>query len=94
MNNTYLILLENTEKKMTKDVIERNVRHLEALDVANKLIICGPFEDYPGGMLLVKCDSLNEAHELARMDHFVSEGYREYSIRTLEVACKENNFIL
>ncbi|MCK8058225.1 MULTISPECIES: YciI family protein [unclassified Fusibacter] len=93
MKKTYVILLEDTEKQLNRDVIARHVSHLKGFDSEGMLIICGPFEDYRGGMIILNCNSLEEAHMLAKKDPFVSEGYRSYSVRTLEVADKSNNFL-
>ena len=87
----YLILLENG-KPLTADAVEGHVAHLKALDEAGRLVVCGPFTDYPGGMVLVRAGSLEEAHAAAQSDPFVSGGYKTYSIRTLDWANKENNY--
>lgn len=94
MKKAYVILLENTAKALNQDVVKRHVNHLERLDAENKLVICGPFKDYAGGMIVLNCSSLDEAHTIANKDPFVSEGYRTYTIRTLEVADQSNRFLL
>ena len=87
----YLILLES-RLPLTFDVIEKHVAHLKALDEEGRLVACGPFTDYPGGMVLIHAASLEEAHGIAQRDPFVAGGYREYSIRTVDWANKENNY--
>ncbi len=87
----YLILLENG-LPLTFDAIERHVAHLKALDEEGKLFACGPFTDYPGGMVLVRAASLGEAHGVAQRDPFIKDGYKTYSIRTVDWANKENNY--
>ncbi len=87
----YLILLENS-KPLTGAAIEGHAAHLRALDEAGRLVVCGPFTDYPGGMVLIRAGSLEEAHATAKNDPFVSGGYKTYSIRTLGWANKENNY--
>lgn len=91
---TYAIFLENTSKPLTKEVINKHVQHLKDLDSKGILVLCGPFEDYPGGMVLVKCNDIKSAQDIAKRDPFVSGAYRTYTIRTLEVANKDNNYLL
>ncbi len=87
----YLILFEN-KLPLTFDVIQRHVANLKALDEEGRLVACGPFTDYAGGMVLLKAASLEEAHRIAQRDPFVKEGYKDYSIRTVDWANKDNNY--
>ncbi len=87
----YLILLEN-KQPLNIGVIQRHVAHLRALDEEGKLFACGPFTDYPGGMVLIKTASIEEAHGIAQRDPFIKEGYKGYSIRTVDWANKNNNY--
>ena len=87
----YLILLE-TRLPLNADVVMRHVTHLKALDEEGRLVACGPFIDYAGGMVLIKAASLEEAHGIAQRDPFVTDGYRDYSIRTVDWANKDNNY--
>ena len=87
----YLILFEN-KLPLTFDVIQRHVAHLKALDEEGRLVACGPFTDYPGGMVLIKAALVGEAHKIAQEDPFVKEGYKGYSIRTVDWANKDNNY--
>lgn len=92
--NTYTIFLENTELQLTRPVIEDHVAHLKKLYAEGSLLLSGPFTDYPGGMLVIRCYDIQTAHQIAKQDPFVIGGYRTYSIRTLEVADETNNFLL
>ncbi len=87
----YLILLEN-KQPLNIGVIQGHVAHLRALDEEGRLVACGPFTDYPGGMVLIKADSIEAAHSIAQRDPFIKEGYRNYSIRTVDWANKDNNY--
>ncbi|WP_430882549.1 YciI family protein [Fusibacter sp. JL216-2] len=91
---TYAIFLENTSKPLTEQAINKHVQHLKDLDSKGILVLCGPFEDYPGGMVLVTCKDIESAQTIAKSDPFVSGDYRTYTIRTLEVANKDNNYLL
>ena len=88
----YVILLnENTNKPTTKEAVLAHVQHLKALDKKGQLVLCGPFTNYAGGIVIVKAGSINDAKQIAEKDPFVSEGFRTYEIRTLELSCEENN---
>jgi len=87
----YVILLELV-RPFGGDVIQRHIEHLRALDEAGQLMLCGPFTDHPGGMVVVRADSYAAADEVARSDPFVAEGYETYALRTLEVADKETGY--
>lgn len=39
-------------------------------------------------------DSFEEAKKIAESDPFISEGYKTFELRTLEVANKDNNYLI
>lgn len=88
----YVILLnDNTNKTTTKEIVKAHVQHLKDLDKQEKLILCGPFTNYAGGMIIIKATNLDEAKQIAESDPFIKEGVRSYELRVLELSCKENN---
>ncbi len=87
----YVMLMDNGHA-LTLDVVQRHVEHLRAMDGQGKLFACGPFMDYPGGMVILKASSIQEAHQIAQSDPFIREGFKIYSIRTLEWAHQGNNY--
>lgn len=82
--------------KVTKAVIVRHVENLRKLDEDGKIELCGPFKGYPGiaGMVIFKTQSYEEAEALCRLEPLVAEGYATYTLASLEVATKENNYLL
>jgi uncharacterized protein YciI len=90
---TYIYLMYN-EKPINKDLIERHVEHLKELNRQGKLVICGPFKDYPGGMVIIRAEDINEATAIAKSDPFIASGCKTFEIRTLELANEENNYLL
>lgn len=88
----FVMLMEN-KKPLDGGVVERHVGHLKKLDDAGCLVLCGPFSDYGGGMVVVRAPSREEADKIFRSDPFVSEGYKTYQLRTLEAADKSNGFL-
>lgn len=91
----YIIILSKVDKNLTPfDAVKSHVEHLKKLDESGKYILGGPFTDWDGGMVIVKADSPAEAKKIAESDPFVKLGFRTYEIRTLEIANKENNYLL
>lgn len=90
----YVILLSiNHGKKLTEPVIREHVSFLRKLEDKNQLVLCGPFLDYKGGMVIIRAKSMEEAKAIAESDPFVSSGLESYEIRTMEVSSEENNHL-
>lgn len=87
----YVIFLNKTLKTTTEDIIRNHVLHLKKLEDSGDLVICGPFSDYDGGLLVIKANSFEDAKNIAKSDPFVLSGARTYELRTLNLSCKENN---
>ena len=91
-NSEYVryVYLINRNKDYTFDVIKKHVEHLKRLDKNDQLILCGPFTDYDGGIVIIKTESIEEAKIIAESDPFITEGFSTYELRTLELADNEN----
>lgn len=89
----YVILLSHAGKPMTESIVRSHVAHLKGLDEKGQLVLCGPFKDYKGGMIVIKAASLEAAREVAENDPFVKEGVETYELRAWELSCKENNHL-
>lgn len=87
----YVITLSRTEKPLTETLVRRHVAHLKELDRQGRLVLCGPFTDHKGGMVIVRAESIEEAKTIAEADPFVREGVETYALRTWELSCEENN---
>jgi len=71
----YVILLDEIPgAQTTRQAVFDHVQHLKALESEGKLVICGPFTDYKGGMVVIKADSIDEARRIAEADPFVKLG--------------------
>ena len=94
----YVMFIERgkTYNKMTKAVVERHVANIRRLDDNDSLEMCGVFKGYPGvaGMLMLKAESFEAAEEICKTEPFVAEGYATYKLRSLQVADRENNYLL
>ena len=85
-----------TYNKVTKAVITRHVENLRKLDAEGKIELCGPLKGYPGvaGMVIFKTQSYEEAEALCKQEPLVAEGYASYILAALQVADKDNNYLL
>ena len=94
----YMVMLEKskTYNRMTKKAVIEHVENIRQLDNAGKLEICGVFKGYPGmaGMYILKTESREEAEELCKREPLVVGGYAKYKLVGLQIANKENNYLL
>ena len=90
---TYVYLMKNN-KALSLGIIRRHVDHLRELDAKGALVLCGPFSDYPGGMVVVRVESPEGAKAIAEAAPFISSGCKTYELRCLEVANAENNYLM
>ncbi len=90
---TYLYLMNNV-KPINQKLIKSHVEHLKELKNQGKLVLCGPFMDYPGGMVIFLAEDLAEAMNIAKSDPFIASGCKSFEVRTLEPANDENNYLL
>jgi uncharacterized protein YciI len=75
------------------DTIARHIEYLRKLDDDSKLVLAGPFEDFPGGMVVVRAESPDAARTIAQSDPFVVEGVRTFEVRTWILATRENGYL-
>ncbi len=94
MNKSLYVMLMKNVNELNYEVIKRHVEHLKYLDTSGKLYLCGPFTDYKGGMVIFDVATYDEAKELAEKDPFIAEGYKTYELRTIELANKDNDYLL
>ncbi|MBI4568377.1 MAG: hypothetical protein HY719_08255 [Planctomycetes bacterium] len=88
----YVILLSvRPGQKPTEALIRAHVAHLKELDKRGQYVLGGPFQDYKGGMLILKAASREEAKRTAEADPFIRDGFETYELRTWELSCEENN---
>lgn len=97
-NFMYMMIIEKskTYNKITKKVIIEHVENIRKLDEEGKLEICGVFKGYPGmaGMYILKTKSREEAEEICNREPLVTGGYATYKLVTLQIANRENNYLL
>ncbi|MNI21048.1 YciI-like protein [compost metagenome] len=79
----YVILLSPTpQDRRDMDIIRAHVKHLQELERSGQLVMCGPFSDSPGGMVIIRAESREEAERIAQRDPYILTGIRSYELRT------------
>ena len=89
----YVYLMKNINP-LNEKIVKEHVEHLKELKRQEKLVLCGPFSDFPGGMVVIQAKDMAEAIEIAKADPFIASGCKSFEIRTLEEAREENNYLL
>ena len=94
----YLMLLEKskTYNRLTKQAVTQHVENIRMLDDSGKLELCGVFKGWPGmaGMYILKTGSREEAEALCEQEPLVVGGYATYKLATLQIADRENYYLL
>ncbi|MGB7595449.1 MAG: YciI family protein [Erysipelotrichaceae bacterium] len=88
----YIYLMED-KNTLNPEIVVRHIDHLRFLDQTGSLVLCGPFTDYPGGMVVLRTADHLEALRIAQSDPFIAEGYKTFQLRTLEVADASNAYL-
>ncbi|MEG0077270.1 YciI family protein [Anaerorhabdus sp.] len=93
----YVMFIEKTKNynKLTKVALERHIENLRKLDDEGYLDKCGVFKKYPGvaGMIILNANSYEEADELCKREPLVIEGFATYSLKVIQIADRENNYL-
>ena len=90
----YAIFLDKIPgREASRETILRHVEHLKTLDAQGRLVLCGPFTDAPGGLVVIRAESKAEAEAAAQADPFVREGARAARVVTWLLACAENGYL-
>jgi uncharacterized protein len=88
----YVILLTpRAGAALTDSLIRAHVAYLRQLDASGRLVLCGPFGDRPGGMVIIRAESLDEAGTIAAADPFVASGTEDFEVRPWHLSCEGNN---
>ena len=97
-NWLYVMFINKTKtyNRLTKAAVERHVANLKDLDDSGHLELAGVFKGYPGvaGMYILRAENYEAAEALCRQEPLVLEGFATYQLNALQVAEKENNFLL
>jgi len=87
------LMAHKDPSRRSPELITAHIEHLKRLHAEKRLVMCGPFLDYKGGMGGLRAASLEEARETAEKDPFISSGFEGYELRTWKLGCEENNWL-
>ncbi|MEE8340946.1 MAG: YciI family protein [Candidatus Neomarinimicrobiota bacterium] len=92
-NSKYVryVILINKQKNYSIELIKRHIEHLKKLEKNDQLVLCGPFKDYNGGIIIIKAETFAEANNIAESDPYITEKFSTYELRILELSNAENN---
>lgn len=88
----YLLFLSLIEGVATPlPLIRAHVAWLRGLEQAGALVLAGPLVSRPGGLVIVKAESLEAARSMAASDPFVQQGARRVDVVEWALSCEGNN---
>jgi len=94
----YVMLINRGKSynKINKEMVIKHVAHIKKLDDDGKLVLCGPTKGYPGvaGMIIFKAESYEEAEAVCKSEPFVAQGYATYTLFSMQIGDRENNYLL
>lgn len=90
------IVKEKTYNRLTKAMVEKHVENLRKLDDDGNLALCGVYKGYPGmaGTVILKAESYEEAETLCKREPLVANGFATYKLHAIQVANRDNNYLL
>lgn len=93
---TFLVLFKNKQPALlTSRLLEDHVAFLKQLHQDDALIICGPFVDNTGAVLIIKSVSTAEAENLILQDPFIqTQYYQQFEIHEFQIANAGNNWLM
>lgn len=93
---TFLIILnEKSNQRLDDNLLYKHVAHLKCLAQNGNLLVCGPFVDDSGAMLVLQATDATAVEALIQADPFIQEKfYGSYSIKELYKADASNNYLM
>lgn len=88
-----LFLSKVPQREATEAEIKLHVQYLRELERQGVLVLCGPFTDGDGGMVIVRAADKDAAGRIAAADPFVQAGVRSCAVRTWKLSCEDNNHL-
>ena len=79
-------------RPLSPEVVGRHAAHLAELDNAGKLVLAGPIPERPGGLIVLRVASLDEAKAIAEEDPTVRGAYYSYELGTWFMSNRQNDY--
>ena len=91
----FLILLTMAPgRTLSPEVLESHAAHLSELDRNGRLVLAGPVPERPGGLIVLRVESLADAKAIADEDPLVRGGYQTYELGTWLISSRQNGYRL
>lgn len=94
----YIMMIKKTKeyRKLNKVGVTEHVENLRKLDEKGNIELAGAFKGFPGmaGMFILKAENYEAAEKICQQEPLVIAGYATYELHRLQVANKENNYLL
>ena len=93
---TFLVELQDkSPDTLESQLLQCHVEHLKKLEEQGHLLVCGPFADGSGAMLVLQANNRSEIDEFIQADPFIQNMfYGSYSITEFYKADAANNYLL
>jgi uncharacterized protein YciI len=93
---TFLVTLsEKSQQRLDDHLLHDHVAHLKQLAAKEYLLICGPFVNDTGAMLVLQAASRLEIEALIQADPFIQKKYyADYSITEFYKADATNDYLM
>ena len=93
---TFLVILnEKSNQQLDGDLLHKHVEHLKQLTKKEHLLVCGPFVDDSGAMLVLQAINASDVEALIQADPFIQEKfYGSHSITEFYKADASNNYLM
>ncbi len=94
--NAFLVLLSGkSQSGLDEELLINHITHLKRLKQSGNLLVCGPFVDDSGAMLVVQAESQEAAKNLIQNDPFIKESYYcDFSLTEFYLADEANNYLM
>jgi uncharacterized protein len=93
---TFLVILnEKSNQRLDDNLLHKHVEHLKQLTQDGHLLVCGPFVDDSGAILVLQAANASDIEALIQEDPFIQEKfYGSYSITEFYKADASNNYLM
>ena len=93
---SFLVILENKNPAgLENSLLIQHVQHLRKIHNSGNLVVCGPFADDSGAVLIIEAASQDKAEEIIQADPFIKEKYYgSYSITEFYTANEANQYLM
>jgi uncharacterized protein YciI len=77
MNHSFLVLYEEKQPHLrSEELIKKHIEFLKKIHAKGNLVLCGPRTNSEvGGILILRCNSEDEAREIVLSDPFIQEKF-------------------